>query len=433
MENESDARTLAVVGLGYVGLPLAAAFARHRHVIGYDVSAGKIKTYQAGHDPTEELGDKAIRVAPIEFTSDETRLREASFIVVAVPTPVHEDKTPDLRPLAAASETVGRNLSRGAAVVFESTVYPGVTEEVCKPILEKASGLAAGRDFHLGYSPERINPGDPRHHLESVVKIVSGLDPASLAVISAAYREVVAAGVYEAPSIRVAEAAKVVENTQRDINIAFMNELAMVCQALGLNTQEVIKAMDTKWNALGFRPGLVGGHCIGIDPYYFIHQADLLGCHPRLIDAGRRVNEAMGRHVADNLLKEMVLAGLDVARAKICLLGLTFKEDCPDTRNSMPVEIYRLLAGYGIHVVAVDPEADPGDFAATHGFALSPPAEVAEADCLAVLVAHRAYRELSPLELRACCKAGVTPVLVDVKGLYDPAACRAAGFRYWSL
>ena len=325
---------IALIGLGYVGMPIAVAFAKKVKVIGFDLNKDKIQKYLNGVDPTNEVGDDAIKNTTVEFTANEKKLKEAKFHIIAVPTPVNQDKTPDLSPVIGASTIVGRNLTKGSIVVYESTVYPGVTEDVCIPILEKESGLKCGVDFKVGYSPERINPGDKVHRLENIKKIVSGMDAESLEEIANVYELVVSVGVHRASCIKVAEAAKVVENSQRDINIAFMNELAMVFDKMGIDTNEVVEAMNTKWNALGFRPGLVGGHCIGVDPYYFVYEAEKLGYHSQIISAGRKVNDGMGEFVADATIKQLVLANKVVKQAKVYILGLTFKENCPDIRNS---------------------------------------------------------------------------------------------------
>ena len=428
--------TLAVVGLGYVGLPLAVAFSQHFRVIGFDVSEEKIAAYRKGHDVTCELGDARLREASVDFTSDPARLREAAFVVVAVPTPVNPDKTPDLEPVKSAAKLVGENLCPGAIVVFESTVYPGVTEDVCLPIIEQASGKKGGVDFTIGYSPERINPGDKVHRLENICKIVSGMNRATTKEIGAVYQRIIEAGVYEAQSIRVAEAAKLVENTQRDINIAFVNELAIVCHRMHIKTNDVIDAMDTKWNALRFRPGLVGGHCIGIDPYYFIHEAETQGYRPRLIATARRVNNDMGPVVAQAVVQEMLLAKIDVARANVYLLGMTFKEDCPDVRNSLPVDIVRWLEEYGITPRLVDPVADREDFRRLYQMELETDlSAVRDADCLVFLVRHQAFRELTTAQVEKMYRRlpGRQRVLVDVKGMFAEEAYAAADMRYWSL
>ena len=350
---------ISLVGLGYVGMPIAVAFAKKAEVIGFDLNAEKIKAYQAGKDPTKEVGDEAIAKTSVQFTLDPSKLKEAKFHIVAVPTPINLDKTPDLYPVESASHLLGKNLTKGSIVVYESTVYPGVTEDICVPILEEESGLKCGTDFKIGYSPERINPGDKVHRLENIRKIVSGMDEEALEEIAHVYELVIEAGVHRASSIKVAEAAKVVENSQRDINIAFINELAMAFDRMGIDTNEVIDAMNTKWNALGFRPGLVGGHCIGVDPYYFIYEAEKLGYHSRLIASGRQINDDMPNFVGDQIVKQMVLANKQVRSAKVVFFGATFKENCPDVRNSKVMEIIRYLDGFGIKPVLVDPEADP--------------------------------------------------------------------------
>ena len=334
-----DISTIAVVGLGYVGLPLAAAFSKHFHVIGYDVNEEKLDLYKKGVDPTGEIGEAGLKECTILFTADAEKIHEADFIVVAVPTPVNGDKTPDLRPVESSSSVVGRHMKKGAIVVYESTVYPGVTENICGPILEKESGLALGKDFKIGYSPERINPGDKQHVLKNIVKIVSGMDEETLETIASVYSTIIEAGVYRAPNILVAEAAKLCENSQRDINIAFMNEPSLVFHRMGIDTLEVVKAMNTKWNALGFTPGLVGGHCIGVDPYYFIYEAELLGFHSHVITAGRHINDGMSDFVAKSLIEELLKSHVDTRHANIYLLGMTFKENCPDTRNSRAIDI----------------------------------------------------------------------------------------------
>ena len=430
----SDKETkLAVVGLGYVGLPLAAAFAEKFQVIGFDMNERKIAAYQAGRDVTAEIGDEALQQADIDLTSDPECLREASFIIVAVPTPINGDKTPDLGPVIGASETVGRHLTKGSIVVYESTVYPGVTEDVCLPVLEEKSGLFCGQDFKIGYSPERINPGDKVHRLRSITKIVSGLDEEALEDISAVYGSIIEK-IYPASSIKVAEAAKLVENTQRDINIAFMNELSMVFHQMGIDTEDVVRAMDTKWNALGFRPGLVGGHCIGVDPYYFIYEAENLDQHSQMISAGRRINNDMSKFVAQEIVKVLLKAGVNAPRASIFLLGMTFKENCPDTRNSRAVDVHRHLTEYGLTAQAADPLADPYDFLQEYSIELVPEEEVREADCIVILAAHDCYRSRSLQDLRKLykkdCKA---PVLIDVRNIYSRKEAEKLGFVYWSL
>ena len=431
---QSGEKRLAVVGLGYVGLPLAVSFAKYFSVIGLDQNAAKIASYQIGHDMTEEVGDEALGRASIAYTSDMSCIRQASFIIVAVPTPVHEDKTPDLGPVVSASHSVGRYLQKGSIVVYESTVYPGVTEELCRPILEQESGLICGRDFKIGYSPERINPGDRKHGLAQVTKIVSGCDHEALDIIAEVYGMAVPS-VYHAASIKVAEAAKLVENAQRDVNIAFMNELARAFHRMGIDTKEVADAMDTKWNALHFRPGLVGGHCIGVDPYYFIYQAEKCGGHAPIVTAARQTNEGMSAFVADNVVRELIRQKIDVAKARIVLFGMTFKANCPDTRNSRAVDIYRQLTSYGIEPAAVDPHVDASSFQRETGIPLQPMDSIQGADALVFLVAHREYVGLGMENLRAMVRTRTEgrPVIVDVKRMFHRADVEAAGFSYWGL
>ena len=376
----SGEEKISLVGLGYVGMPIAVAFAKKAKVVGFDTNKKKIALYQQGFDPTNEVGDDAIKNTTVEFTADETKLKEAKFHIVAVPTPVNQDKTPELTPIVGASEVVGRNLTKGSIVVYESTVYPGVTEDICIPILEKESGLKCGVDFKIGYSPERINPGDKVHRLENIKKIVSGMDEEALEEIAKVYELVIEVGVHRASCIKVAEAAKVVENSQRDINIAFMNELAMVFDRMGIDTNEVVDAMNTKWNALGFRPGLVGGHCIGVDPYYFTYEAERLGYHSQIVLSGRKVNDGMGEFVADAAIKKMILAGKAVRDAKVVIMGITFKENCPDTRNSKVEDIIKRLAEYGISPIVVDPQADKTDAKHEYGVDLAELKDVTEKD-----------------------------------------------------
>ncbi len=428
--------SLAVVGLGYVGMPLAVAFAKKDlRVIGYDLNESKIQAYRNGIDPTREVGDAAIRSTTMEFTSDETRLRDARFFVVAVPTPVNADHTPDLTPVEGASEIVGRNLKKGSIVVFESTVYPGVTEDVCVPILERESGLKCGVDFKVGYSPERINPGDPVHRLENICKIVSGMDAESLAEIKAVYDLIIEVGTYPVSTIKTAEAIKVVENSQRDINIAFMNELAMVFDRMGIDTREVIDGMKTKWNALNFYPGLVGGHCIGVDPYYFTYEAEKLGYHSQIILSGRKVNDGMGAFVADAAIKQMVLAGKVVRDAKVVILGLTFKEDCPDTRNSKVIDIVKRLEEYGIRPVIVDPQADKSEARREYGVELTSLESVGDADCVILAVAHKEFKAMTIDQLDKLFAPGENgqKIVIDVKSVLDKQTLESAGYRFWRL
>ena len=426
---------IALTGLGYVGMPIAVAFAKKVKVIGFDLNSEKIEKYRQGIDPTKEVGDDAIRNTTVEFTSDPAKLKEAKFHIVAVPTPINLDKTPDLHPVESASALLGKNLTGGSIIVYESTVYPGVTEDICVPILEKESGLKCGVDFKVGYSPERINPGDKKHRLENIKKIVSGMDEETLDEIAKVYELVIEAGVHRAGSIKVAEAAKVVENSQRDINIAFINELAMAFDKMGIDTSEVIDAMDTKWNALGFRPGLVGGHCIGVDPYYFIYEAEKLGYHSRLISSGRQINDDMPGFVGDNIIKQLVLANKQVRQAKVVFFGVTFKENCPDVRNSKVMEIVRHLEQYKIQPVLVDPEADASEVKKSYGLKLSDIKEAYDADCIVIAVAHEKYRVMSLAgwdEFFKKCDNS-QKVIIDIKSVLDRAEVTAAGYRYWRL
>ena len=426
---------LALVGLGYVGLPIAVAFAKKVDVIGFDVNQKKIELYRSGVDPTKEVGDEAVRDTAIHFTSDEKDLRDARFIIVAVPTPINQDKTPDLTPIIGASEAVGRNLTPGAIVVYESTVYLGVTESVCVPILERESGLKCGVDFKIGYSPERINPGDKVHRLENIVKIVSGMDQETLTEVKNVYDLVIEVGTHPVSSIKTAEAIKVVENSQRDINIAFMNELAMVFDRMGIDTNEVVDGMNTKWNALGFRPGLVGGHCIGVDPYYFVYEAEKLGYHSQIILAGRKVNDGMGAVVADAVIKEMILAGKSPRNAKVAIFGLTFKENCPDVRNSKVEDIIIRLKEYGVEPVVVDPWVNENDALREYGVALTPMEQVGDLDCLILAVAHNEFRQMKAEQYLKLFRdmPNEEKVLVDVKGIFDYQALKQAGIRVWRL
>ena len=428
---------LALVGLGYVGMPIAVAFAnKGLKVIGFDLNKAKIELYKSGIDPTREVGDDAIRNTTVEFTADEADLRRAAFYIVAVPTPINTDHTPDLTPVIGASRIIGRNLTRGAIVVYESTVYPGVTEDVCIPILEEESGLKCGVDFKVGYSPERINPGDKVHRLENIHKIVSGMDAESLDEIKNVYDLVIEVGTYPVSSIKTAEAVKVVENSQRDINIAFMNELAMVFDRMGIDTNEVVDGMNTKWNALGFRPGLVGGHCIGVDPYYFTYEAEKLGYHSQIILNGRIVNDSMGRFVADAAIKEMIGAGLAPKKSHVVILGLTFKENCPDTRNSKVDDIIKRLNEFGITPTVVDPWASARDAMHEYGVTLTELQAVKDADCVIVAVAHNEFRALKLSDLKALYRQDAPEaekVLIDVKGLYPIENLKASGLTWWRL
>lgn len=427
---------LAIVGLGYVGLPIAVAFAKKGlNVIGFDLNKSKIELYKTGVDPTNEIGDDAVKNCNIEFTSDENRLKDARFFIIAVPTPVNTDHTPDLTPVTSASTIIGRNLSKGSIVVYESTVYPGVTENVCLPILEKESGLKCGIDFKVGYSPERINPGDKLHRLENIHKIVSGMDKESLEEIKNVYDIVIEVGTYPVSTIKTAEAIKVVENSQRDINIAFMNELAMVFDRMGIDTNEVVDGMNTKWNALGFRPGLVGGHCIGVDPYYFTYEAEKLGYHSQIILNGRIVNDGMGKFVADAAIKQMILAGKTPKKAKVIILGLTFKENCPDTRNSKVNDIIKRLNEYNIDPVIVDPWASEIDAMKEYGVTLTELKNAKDADCIIIAVGHNEFKTMPLEQIKAMFKAcdDNEKVLIDVKGLYAIEALKASGMKFWRL
>ena len=426
---------LALVGLGYVGMPIAVEFSKHVNVIGFDINKTKIEAYKSGIDPTQEVGNEAIKACSVDWTADETRLKEAKFIIVAVPTPVNDDTTPDLTPVIGSSEIVGRNLTKGAIVVYESTVYPGVTEETCVPILERESGLRCGVDFKVGYSPERINPGDKVHRLTTIKKIVSGMDEESLEEIANIYQIVVDAGVHKASSIQVAEAAKVIENSQRDINIAFMNELSIIFNKMGIDTLEVLEAAGTKWNFLPFRPGLVGGHCIGIDPYYLTYRAEQFGYHSQIILSGRRINDDMGKYVAEQTVKQLIKADKPIRTAKVGCLGITFKEDCPDARNSKVNDILKELHEYGIQPIVCDPVADACDAKRFYGVDLVPISEFRDLDCLIIAVAHKEFRTLSNKDLEEMFKTEPNDrkVIVDVKGVREKKELLNLGYRYWRL
>lgn len=424
---------IALVGLGYVGVPIAVAFAKKADVIGYDLNQEKIRLYKSGIDPTREVGDEVIRSTSVQFTSDEKDLDAAKFFIVAVPTPVNEDHTPDLTPVEGASHVVGRHLSSGCMVVFESTVYPGVTEDVCVPILEQESGLVCGRDFKIGYSPERINPGDKVHRLETITKIVSGMDAETLDTVARVYELVVDAGVHRAESIRVAEAAKVIENSQRDINIAFMNELSIIFNKMGIDTKAVLEAAGTKWNFLNFRPGLVGGHCIGVDPYYLTYKAEELGYHSQIILSGRRINDDMGRYVAENLVKNLIKADKRVRDAKVALLGFTFKENCPDTRNTRVIDIVNELKEYGIHPIIADPIADKEEAKREYNVVFTDFDSIQGMDAVIVAVAHEEFLHMPESCLAQLYKDGEKKVLLDIKGLLDRKKYENDGYLYWRL
>lgn len=431
----SGKEKLALVGLGYVGMPIAVEFAKHVNVIGFDINEKRVSEYKNGIDSTNEVGE-AIKNTTVDFTADPTRLKEAKFIIVAVPTPVRDDNTPDLRPVEGASKTVGQNISVGSIVVFESTVYPGVTEDICVPIIEKESGLKCGIDWKIGYSPERINPGDRVHTLQNIVKVVSGMDEESAREIKKIYDIVIKAGTFPVSNIKTAEAVKVVENSQRDINIAFMNEIAMICDRLQIDTDEVLAGMNTKWNALGFKPGLVGGHCIGVDPYYLTNAAEKLGYHSQIILSGRKVNDSVGAFVADAAIKEMIEAGLAPKKATVVILGITFKENCPDTRNSKVVDIVNRLREFDIDPIVTDSWADTAVAKHEYGVDLVPFETIPKADCVIVAVGHSAYRAMSMMQLKALFKEDSPDdekVLIDVKSLYRMDELRASGMRFWRL
>lgn len=424
-------RTVSVIGLGYVGLPVAVAFGLKSRTIGFDVDAERISELRQGRDRTGEVTPDELGRADILFTSAPEELRQADFHIVAVPTPVDDAKRPDLTFIIRASETVGKIFKKGDIVVYESTVYPGVTEEECVPILERVSGLVCGSDFAVGYSPERINPGDSEHTFSKIRKIVSGWDTETLEIVASVYESVVVAGVHRAATIRVAEAAKVIENTQRDLNIALVNELAMIFDRLDIDTNDVLEAAGTKWNFLGFKPGLVGGHCIGVDPYYLTHKAEKIGYIPQVILSGRRINDDMGKFIAQRTIKEMIRAGQSVLDSTVTVLGLTFKEGCPDLRNSRVIDIIRELEDYGVRVQVHDALADPEEALAEYGVSLTPFDKLIPAAALIVAVAHQEYRELTPDQLKSLTNS--RPLVVDVKGLYERQALAAAGIRVWRL
>lgn len=425
---------LSLIGLGYVGMPIAVAFAKKLDVIGFDINKEKIDLYKKGIDPTNEVGNETIAKTSVFFTSDEKDIAKAKFHIVAVPTPVKEDKTPDLSPLIGASKTLGRNLTKDSIVVYESTVYPGVTEDICVPILEKESGLKCGVDFKVGYSPERINPGDKVHRLETIVKVVSGMDEESLDIIAKVYELVVEAGVHRAESIKVAEAAKVIENSQRDINIAFMNELSIIFNKLGISTNAVLEAAGTKWNFLKFSPGLVGGHCIGVDPYYLTYKAEQLGYHSQIILSGRRINDNMGKYVAENIVKNLIKAEVQIKDSKVAVLGLTFKENCPDIRNTKVVDIIKELKEYGINPLITDPLSDKQEAYREYGLELTDISDICELDALVVAVAHKEYVSMGQKEIEKMFnKKNKTKVLIDIKGILDKKEFEKENYIYWSL
>lgn len=426
---------LALVGLGYVGMPIAVEFAKHIDVIGFDINKQKVESYLNGIDPTQEVGDEVIKSSTVEWTSDETKLKEASFIIVAVPTPVNDDTTPDLSPVEGSSHIVGRNLQKGAIVVYESTVYPGVTEETCIPILEQESGLKCGVDFKVGYSPERINPGDKVHRLTTIKKIVSGMDEETLDEVAKIYEIVVEAGVHRAESIKVAEAAKVIENSQRDINIAFMNELSIIFNKMNIDTKAVLEAAGTKWNFLNFKPGLVGGHCIGIDPYYLTYRAEQFGYHSQIILSGRRINDSMGKYVAEQTVKKLIEADTSIKHAKVGVLGITFKEDCPDARNSKVNDIIVELNEYGIKPIVCDPVADKQDTKKFYNIDLVDLCEFKDLDCLLIAVSHKEFINISNSQIDSMFKKTLNDkkVIIDVKGIKNKKEMIDLGYKYWRL
>ena len=425
---------LSLVGLGYVGMPIAVAYAKKIKVVGYDFNAAKVELYKKGIDPTREVGDEAIKNTSVDFTADPEKLRECKFHVVAVPTPVNDDHTPDLSPVEGASHTLGKYLTKGSIVVYESTVYPGVTEDICVPILEQESGLKCGVDFKVGYSPERINPGDKVHRLDTITKIVSGMDEETLEEVANVYSLVALAGVYKAQSIKVAEAAKVIENSQRDINIAFMNELSMIFHKMDIDTKSVLEAAGTKWNFLKFFPGLVGGHCIGVDPYYLTYKAEELGYHSQIILSGRRINDDMGKYIAESCVKNLIANDIAVKNAKVAILGFTFKENCPDTRNTKIIDIYNELGEYGITPVVVDPEADADEAKRLYGIDFDTMDAVKDMDAVIVAVAHKEFESYKPADIAKFFNAKhKTKVFMDLKGIYDMNEYKAPEYDYWRL
>lgn len=443
---------ISIIGLGYVGMPLAISFAKKVNVIGFDVNEEKVALYNQGIDVTNEVGNQALKETTALMTCDESKLRDAKFHIVAVPTPTNDDKTPDLRPVIGASRTLGRNLTKGSIVVYESTVYPGVTEDICIQVLEEESGLKCGIDFKIGYSPERINPGDKVHRLETIVKVVSGMDEESLDIIAKTYELVIDAGVHRAESIKVAEAAKVIENSQRDINIAFVNELSMIFNKMGIDTKAVLDAAGTKWNFLKFAPGLVGGHCIGVDPYYLTHKAEQLGYHSQVILSGRRINDGMGKYVAECTVKNLIKAGKQVRNANVAVLGMTFKEDCPDVRNSKVIDIINELKEYGVNVLVTDPIAEEKEVKEEYGVELTKYENIKDMDAVIVAVGHKEYLELSLEDIKKLYAVNILAtntgevveeaamdvedtgvVLVDVKGIFNRKEAESNNYLYWRL
>lgn len=423
-------KKLAVIGLGYVGMPIAVQFAKKIDVVGFDINKKKIDEYRKGHDVTNEVGDEELKKTSMLFTSDEKELNGANFFIVAVPTPINSDKTPDLKPVIGASEIVGRNIKHGAVVVFESTVYPGVTEDICVPVIEKISGLKVGIDWWIGYSPERINPADKVHRLWNIKKIVSGITPETCDEIAKVYELVVEVGVHKVSTIKTAEAVKVVENSQRDINIAFMNELAMVFDRMGIDTKEVIEGMNTKWNALGFTPGLVGGHCIGVDPYYFTYEAEKLGYHSQIILAGRKINDDMGNFIANATVKQLIRNGIDVANAKILILGASFKENCPDIRNSKVFDIYNGLKDYGIVPFVFDDNVSAEDVEKEYGVTVIDKDDLRDFDCVILAVSHSSFVDM---DFDRLYKSNCPKIMIDVKSVLDSDELTKKGYSVWRL
>lgn len=424
---------LAVVGLGYVGMPIALAFSDKIDVIGYDYNESKINLYKEGIDPTGEVGNQKIKETNLKFTNSESSIKDAKFIIVAVPTPINADKTPDLHPVENASITIGRNLTQGSIVVYESTVYPGVTEDICLPILERESGLKEGEDFYIGYSPERINPGDKKHKLENIIKIVSSLNDESLDIIAKVYELVVKVGVHRASSIKVAEASKVVENSQRDINIAFMNELAIVFDKMNIDTNEVIQAMNTKWNALKFYPGLVGGHCIGVDPYYFIYEAEKLGYHSQIVLSGRKINDGMAKFVADATIKKLIKADKIIRKTNVLIMGVTFKENTPDTRNSKVIDIIEYLKEYGINPFIVDPVANKEEAKLHHDIDILNIEEIKDMDCIIYAVSHEEFKEMNITKMNSLYKENDKKIIIDIKSTLNKLQFEKNDYIYWNL
>ncbi|TLQ39883.1 nucleotide sugar dehydrogenase [Ruoffia tabacinasalis] len=424
---------ISLIGLGYVGMPIAVAFAKKVNVLGFDINEEKIELYKQGIDPTREVGNEVIKETTVDFTSDAGRLKEAKFHIVSVPTPINDDKTPNLNPIKGASKTLGQNLTKGSIVVYESTVFPGVTEEICVPILEEESGLKSGVDFKVGYSPERINPGDKVHRLETIVKVVSGMDEESLDIIAKVYELVVDAGVYKASTIKVAEAAKVIENSQRDINIAFMNELSIIFNEMGIDTKEVLEAAGTKWNFLNFTPGLVGGHCIGVDPYYLTYKAEQFGYHSQIILSGRRINDNMGKYVVESTIKKLITSGVNVKDANVAILGFTFKENTPDTRNTRVIDIVEELKEYGITPMIVDPVADKEEAKHEYGLTFQEMSDIKNADALILAVSHDEFSSLTQEEINAFYGDNENKVLIDIKGSLNRKEYEDAGYVYWRL